>query len=217
MSLARGRRLPGPHGGLAPKVAGSSGGRIPRGQRIPAPVVAAAEQARAMLARAAAEADAIRAGATAAAAEAARQAADEARQTALAELAARQLALRVREERADVDQLERTLALARVLAERLLAEELRLDPGRIIALARAALREASGSRRATVVANPADGSELRAALAELQASDRGIDVADDPSLPRGSLRIRTDLGELDADLGAELDRLVDALRGALTR
>jgi len=176
--------------------------------------VEAAARAAAIVAEAEAEAARIREAAVAQAAREAAEAAEAARAVALAELAGRQLALRLREERQDEAALERTVAVARALAERLLGEALTLEPARVCALAREALREASGARRAVVVACPADAAVLAGALERIDGSGRAVQVAEDPTLTPGSLRIRTDLGELDASIGAELDGLVRHLRGS---
>lgn len=215
MSLARGRRLPGPHAGDAIRGGLAAVSRRPRGARLPRELVEASSRAATILADAQVEAARIRAAAEADAAEVATRAAAAARATAVAELAARQLALRIREERQDEAALERLIALARALAERLLGEALALDPGRVVALARQALREASGARQAVVVACPADAAILAGAIAELDPSGRAVVVTGDPALTPGSLRIRTELGEVDASLGEELGTLTRHLRESL--
>jgi len=215
VSLARGRRLPGPHAGAAVRAEVATRRLLPPGSRLLREVVEASGRAAAIRAEAEAEAGRIRAAAVADAAEVAARAAAAARTAAVAELAARQLALRVREERQDEAALERLVALARALAERLLGEALALDPGRVVALARQALREASGARQAVVVACPADAAILAGAIAELDPSGRAVAVTGDPALTPGSLRIRTDLGEVDASLGEELGALTRHLRESL--
>jgi flagellar biosynthesis/type III secretory pathway protein FliH len=153
------------------------------------------------------------------AAHAAALAAKEARESEVAKLAAGFLALRVEDERRSERDLDRVVALARVLAERLLGEALETDPVRIVALARQALSEARGARRAVIFVSPDDESTLRGHLCVLRPSDRfqdGIDIRIDPHLSRGSLRIHTNMGDLDAQLTPQLDRLAKALRDALT-
>lgn len=178
-------------------------------------IVEAVTEAKRRRAAAEAEAESLVAAARAAAAAVTDEARAAGLRAATAELAARELAIRVREEGLAETSLERSITLARALAERLLGEELVLAPERITALAREALREAAGARRANVAANPADAPLLQTALAELDRSGRAVSVSVDPGLPRGSVRIRTELGELDASLGAELDRLVVHLRESL--
>jgi flagellar biosynthesis/type III secretory pathway protein FliH len=48
-----------------------------------------------------------------------------------------------------------------------------------------------------------------------QASLKIVDIRADPLLSRGSLRIHTNLGNLDAQLTPQLERLAKALRDAL--
>jgi flagellar assembly protein FliH/type III secretion protein L len=138
----------------------------------------------------------------------------EARATALAELALRNLALAAREAELDERSLDRSIELARVLAERLLGEALRLEPERVVALAQSALLEARGARRVELAAHPDDVPLLQAALAEARLS--GVTrVSADPTRGRGGIRLDTDAGTLDAELAPQLDRLTARLRETL--
>ena len=78
----------------------------------------------------------------------------------MAAVAAKALALAAREADFDERNLDRAVELARLLAERLLGEALAIDPARVAALARAALAEARGARRAVIAAHPDDAAEL---------------------------------------------------------
>lgn len=138
----------------------------------------------------------------------------EARASALAELALRNLALAAREAELDERSLERTIELARVLAERLLGEALRLEPARVVALAESALLEARGARRVELAAHPDDVPLLEAALAGTRLSGVTRVIAD-PTRQRGSIRLDTDAGTLDAELAPQLDRLTARLRETL--
>jgi flagellar biosynthesis/type III secretory pathway protein FliH len=154
--------------------------------------------------------------------EAARTAADaakEAREDEVAKLAAGFLALRVADEQRAERDLDRTIGLACVLAERLLGEALERDPARVLALARQALLEARGAHRAVIEASPLDAETLRSHVLSLTSAEGSFDALDirvDPVLSRGSLRIHTNLGDLDAQLTPQLERLAKALRDALT-
>jgi flagellar biosynthesis/type III secretory pathway protein FliH len=154
--------------------------------------------------------------------EAARSTADaarEAREDEVAKLAAGFLALRIADERRAERDLDRAVALACVLAERLLGEALEKDPARVIALARQALLEARGAHRAVIEASPLDAETLRSHVVDLgfaEGSTDGVEIRVDPLLLRGSLRIHTNLGSLDAQLTPQLERLAKALRDALT-
>lgn len=141
-----------------------------------------------------------------------REAANEAREEEAARLAASFLALRkADEERAERD-LDRTVEVAKILAERLVGEGLKIEPERIAGLAANALAETRGARNVRIDANPEDVAPLREALA---AVGHRATVNAEPSLPRGSLVVHTDLGTIDAQLRPQLDRLAKALREAM--
>ena len=147
--------------------------------------------------------------------EALEQSAREAgRAAAVAELAARSLALSRLEAEHDRRATARLIEVARLLAERLLGEALRLDPSHVVALAENALDEAGGARRITIVAHPDDATELEQALASGRL-ERVARVVPSNDRTRGSLRLETELGSLDAELAPQLDRLAQALRATL--
>jgi flagellar biosynthesis/type III secretory pathway protein FliH len=84
-------------------------------------------------------------------------------------------------------------------------------------LAEQALAEARGARSATILASPLD---IDALTHHLEAAGIGPVVTlvrADPSLGRGSLRIVTNLGTLDAELHPQLERLARALRDTIDR
>jgi flagellar biosynthesis/type III secretory pathway protein FliH len=152
------------------------------------------------------------------AAQAKAEAANEARENEVAKLAAGFLALQVADERRADRDLDRAVALACVLAERLLGEALDSDPLRVLALARQALLEARGAHRAVIEASPLDVETLRSHVLDLGSAEGSlkiIEIRADPLLSRGSLRIHTNLGNLDAQLTPQLERLAKALRDAL--
>jgi flagellar biosynthesis/type III secretory pathway protein FliH len=149
------------------------------------------------------------------AASAAESAGREAAEAERAKLAAHMLALRLREERADEAGLDRAVELARVLAERLVGEALALDPTTIAKLARQALLEARGARTVRIEAHPDDVPALEEHLTALGLGAHVASVTADATIDRGCLRLRTDLGTLDAHLRPQLERLAAALRDAL--
>jgi flagellar biosynthesis/type III secretory pathway protein FliH len=141
-----------------------------------------------------------------------RDAALEAREEEVARLAASFLALRkADDERAERD-LDRAVELAKILAERLVGEGLKIEPERIAGLAANALAETRGARNVRIDANPDDVAPLREALASV-GHEAALNV--DPALARGSLVVHTDLGTIDAQLRPQLDRLAKALREAM--
>jgi flagellar biosynthesis/type III secretory pathway protein FliH len=181
---------------------------------VPAQVVDAAERASQMLAAAEARAREIVSAAEAAAAELARRAQEEGRAAGVAELAERALRLARFEAEHDQRATSRLIELSRLLAERLLGAALRLEPSQVVALAEHALGEARGARRITIVAHPDDSAELERALAEGRL-ERVVRVVTSADRGRGSLRLETEIGILDADLAPQLGRLAEALRASL--
>ncbi|MDP9036165.1 MAG: flagellar assembly protein FliH, partial [Myxococcota bacterium] len=111
--------------------------------------------------------------------------------------------------------VHRVVALAVVLAERLLGAALELDPARIAELARTVVAEARGARRVVFDAHPLDADALRKHLHEAALDLESLEVREDASLARGGLRLHTDVGTIDAKLTPRLERLAAALRDAL--
>lgn len=186
------------------------------GHVVPPSLVEANERAARLLEQARADAEAKVAAAERKAADIRLLVEAEARAEASAKLAAHALALSAHEAKADERALERTVALARLLAERLLGASLAIAPEQVVALARQALSEARGARRLGIVAHPEDAQLLSHALPSLGVALETVRIAADPTRARGSLRIETDIGVLDADLAPQLDRLALRLRETLS-
>jgi flagellar assembly protein FliH len=146
---------------------------------------------------------------------AAEAAVESAREEAHTRLVAQWLALRQAEHRGREQERERVVAMAVVLAERLLVASLELDPTRIGGLAQAVIAEAGGARRAVIDAHPLDAGPLRTQLDVTGLDIQSIEVRQDATLARGELRLHTDVGIIDARLAPRFDRLSAALRDAL--
>jgi len=189
---------------------------LPRGQVVRREVLEAAERARALVAAAELRAAQLISEAERAAAELRLRAEAEARADAAAKIAARALALGQHEARADERALDRSVELARLLAERLLGESLRVAPEQVVALARQALAEARGARRITLVAHPDDAKLLEISLPALGVDQATVLLRSDPARSRGNLRIETEIGVLDAELAPQLERLSLKLRETLS-
>ena len=174
----------------------------------------AKENAARTLAEAKKTADAIVAEARAKAQSVAQNAAREAAEAEQAKVAALYAALRAREERSAETQLDRSVELARVLAERLLGESLLIDAQTVAKLARQALAEAQGARTVRIEAHPDDIATLKQHVTMLNIG-QVASITPDATLERGSLRLHTDLGTIDAQLRPQLERLAAALRDAL--
>jgi type III secretion protein L len=189
----------------APARAPGAEAEVVRARRIAAEVMAARAEAARIVAAARQEAHAVVTTAAAAAAA-------EAREKEIARLAAGFLALREADSQRAERDVARLIEVAVLLAERLVGESLRVEPTRIAELAAAALQEARGARRVRIDASPEDVAPLGDALGAIGQS---ADVQPDPTLPRGSLVVHTDLGRIDARLQPQLTRLAEALREAL--
>ena len=174
----------------------------------------AKENAARTIAEAKRAADAIVAEARAKAQSVAQNAAREAAEAEQAKVAALYTSLRAREERSAETGIDRSVELARVLAERLLGESLRVDPQTVAKLARQALAEAQGARTVRIEAHPDDIATLNQHITMLNIG-QVASITPDATLEHGSLRLHTDLGTIDAQLRPQLERLAAALRDAL--
>lgn len=188
---------------------------LPRGQVVQKAVLEAADRAARLLQTAEERALHIVTDAQRASAELRLRAEAEGRADASAQIAARALALRHHEARSDERQLERSVELARLLAERLLGESLRIAPEQVVSLAKQALGEARGARRISLLAHPEDARILEQNLPALGLDPGTAQVRADPSRARGNLRIETEIGVLDAELAPQLERLALKLRESL--
>lgn len=217
MTLVRGRLVKASVHADAATVVPISGVTRPVGRRLPAAVASAQDEARRVVeaaearaseivAKAQAEADAIRA-----------RAAEEGREDGAAALAQAWIRLHAAEDERLERELDRNLALARLMAERILGENLDLRPERILDIAREVLSQARWARRIHIHAHPDDAALLARETRALGLEQAQVEVHAAPSRSRGSLRLETDLGTLDADLAPQLDRLVAALREGLRR
>lgn len=187
--------------------------RLAVATRMPAVVVDAHADAERILAAARAKADDIVAQATESARALADQVARDARETELARLAAEVIVVRSGAERRAERELDRTIELAVLLAERLVGEALAVEPARVGVLAEGALRETRGARQLRVEACPGDVPTLTELLSALGEGVATIEA--NAELSRGSLIVHTELGRVDARLMPQLSRLAEALREVL--
>ena len=139
----------------------------------------------------------------------------EGRADGAASIAAQALALATQEARADQRQLDRSVELAVLLAERLLGETLVVEPERIVALARQALREARSAHQVSIVAHPEDAAILQRSFQTLGVPPEAARIQPDPERERGNLRLETEASILDAELAPQLERLALKLRDSL--
>jgi type III secretion protein L len=182
-------------------------------RRVPRVVVDAHAEAARIVADAKALADEIAREATTNASTLAERVAREAREKEIARVAAEILAVRAGAERRAERELDRTIELSVLLAERLVGDAIAVEPARIGALALDALKETRGARQMRIEVCPEDVVALREVLASLGEGVAALEPSHE--LARGSLIVHTELGRVDARLTPQLSRLAEALREVL--
>ena len=133
----------------------------------------------------------------------------------LAEATALLMTANARAADADERALDSVVALARLLAERLIGRALELTPETIVALAHGVLGEARSARRVHIFVSPAQVPTLESATAAFDPEGRVHSITGDDSLGAGDIRLETELGTVEARVDDELDRLALRLRDAL--
>lgn len=176
--------------------------------------VEASERAEQITARAERHARQLVRDAEEAAAAARRVAIEEGRASGYAEALARLDVIDRLEAESDRRALERSIEMARLLAERLIGRELASDPSAVVDLASQVLSEVRGAHQITLHVHPDDA----AALSEhFDQSQTGVAVVSDATCARGDFRVVTDVGSIDAELGDRLDLLAAKLAHALRK
>jgi flagellar biosynthesis/type III secretory pathway protein FliH len=110
------------------------------------------------------------------------------------------------------------ILLALRLSEEILAGAISVQPERLIDVTRLALRHLIDRRLVTLVVNPEDLELLSDAIVGLQSELGGIEhcnVQADRRVGRGGVIVRTEAGELDATIDAQLSRAREVVATAL--
>jgi flagellar assembly protein FliH len=110
--------------------------------------------------------------------------------------------------------------MAMRLAEQILAGVVSVEPERVIDVGRNALRHLSERRRVTLVVHPDDLELVSECVDQLQSELGGIEhlgVQSDRRIGRGGAIARTDSGEIDSGLDAQLSRAREIVAAALAR
>jgi flagellar biosynthesis/type III secretory pathway protein FliH len=141
------------------------------------------------------------------------QAAALGRADAVAELAARQMAFHERQLRGSQAQVQHSIALAKILAERLIGEALQLDDELVGRLAQQSLQQLRDRNALVVRAHPDDHPQISKQVALLGL--KSVSLVADATLQRGELCLDSDLGQLELRVGPGLDRLIDRVRSLL--
>ena len=115
---------------------------------------------------------------------------------------------------------EDAVEMAIRLAEQILAGVISVEPERVLDVGRNALRHLSERRRVTLVVNPDDLELVNECVDQLQSELGGIEhlaVQSDRRIGRGGAIARTDSGEIDSGLDAQLSRAREIVAAALAR
>jgi len=126
------------------------------------------------------------------------------------------LQLKSQQANTDSDSIDRSIAIARLLAERLIGKAIEIDPTIVVDLAKQAMTHLWRSNTITVQAHPNDIPPLQLHFDSLKLPTQQIQITPDPSRSRGCIKFTTDFGELDASLGPQLDILAEVTRQELT-
>jgi flagellar biosynthesis/type III secretory pathway protein FliH len=187
------------------------------GRRVPRDVVEASDRAKRILADAEARANTLLEAAARSAGDVRIRAEAEGRAEGVAQVSAAALRLNANEAAFDERNLDRSIELAKILAERMLGHALAIDPTVAASLARQALTEARGARRVRIFAHPDDVTALEQERTTLGLPENAVVIFSDAERQRGDLRLETEIGVLDASLAPGLERLAKKLREALNR
>lgn len=110
------------------------------------------------------------------------------------------------------------IALVRDCCEKVLGQELTLNPEAIVELVRTVLKSARQQREIIVRLNPQDVPILersKGRLMQVLARASEVQLREDPLIDRGGCQVMTELGSIDASLERQLDALGAALGAEL--
>lgn len=139
----------------------------------------------------------------------------EGHEAGLLEAAAKAVAFVEAEQRAQVRAVDTTVALARLLAERLLGRSLTTEASTVTDLAKTLLAEVRGARMVTFRAHPNDVAALTSALEGLVPHTKVV-VEAKAELASGDFQLTTDIGSLEGALRGRLDVLAAKVKQGLT-
>jgi flagellar assembly protein FliH len=111
------------------------------------------------------------------------------------------------------------IALALRLAEQIVAGAIHVAPERLIEVAGQAMRRIADRRHVTLVVNPADLELMEESVLRLQSELGGIEhcnVQADRRVGRGGVIARTEAGEIDATIEAQLSRAREIVASELS-
>lgn len=106
------------------------------------------------------------------------------------------------------------VGLALRIAEKVLGGELEARPELILDVVRGALRRLTEPLPATLLVNPEDAELVRASVADFSVEHGGeLSVREERRVERGGCVVQTQAGEIDAQITAQLERVVKVVAG----
>lgn len=108
--------------------------------------------------------------------------------------------------------------LVRDCVQKIIGQELKMNPEAIVGVVRNALLDARQQREIIVRVNPADVESLnknKNKLLEILARANAVEIREDASITRGGCMVMTELGAIDAQLERQLEALATALGAEL--
>jgi len=128
----------------------------------------------------------------------------------------RQFAAEVERYNQEFDNAVVTLAIA--VAKRVVAREIEVDDGAVLARSREAIRKIIGVEKIKIHVNPSDEEYIREHRNELSGyadSVKEIVVESDNKVERGGCVIESDLGNIDARISTQFELIEEALLGLI--
>lgn len=110
------------------------------------------------------------------------------------------------------------VTLVRVCVEKILGQELKLNPDAVVGIVRNTLRDATQQREINVRVHPADVDILRKnqrRLLDMLARAGSIEIREDQTVRRGGCIVVTEQGTIDASLDRQLAAIEESLRDEL--
>jgi flagellar assembly protein FliH len=114
---------------------------------------------------------------------------------------------------ADAEPVAVELALR--IAQKVLGGELEARPELVVEVVRGALRRLTEPLPATLLVNPEDAELVRASIADFSVEHGGeLTVREERRVERGGCVVRTQAGEIDAQIAAQLERAAKVIAQA---
>jgi flagellar assembly protein FliH len=110
-----------------------------------------------------------------------------------------------------LSQAPELAGLAAAAAEKLLYEQLSLEPERVLVIVRQSIEQVVGSAPITIHLNPADIEFIRGHLMNDPRRNTTVQLTPDTAVEPGGCWIESDHGEVDATVSGRVSRLKDVL------